>query len=61
MGLINRNSLALVSCFITDHVRSTSEGNVFTRVCDSVQKGGRGQTPEPLPSPSKVGDPPSAR
>ena len=27
--------------FVTDHVRSTREGNIFTRVCDSVHSGVR--------------------
>ena len=33
-----------MTVFFTDHVRSTREGNVFTRVCDSVHTRGRGQT-----------------
>ena len=36
-------------CFVTDHVRSTREGNVFRGVCLSVHKGELGTTrPGPI-------------
>ena len=35
----------------TNHVRSTREGNVFSRICDSVHKGVVGQKPPHLKSP----------
>ena len=35
IGKHDRHTI-LVTVFITNHIRSTWEGNVFTRVCDSV-------------------------
>ena len=38
---------ALLSTIFTDHTRSMKEGNVFTRVCDSVQREGMGYSATP--------------
>ena len=43
--------LQISICVITDHVRCTREGNVFSRVCDSVRGGGGGGQGDPTTFP----------
>ena len=45
INLATGRKLCLRTCIVTNYVRSTTEGNVFTRFCNSVlESGGRSRS-----------------